>query len=271
MEYILSLSYGKDSLACIGACEQLGWKIDRIVHVEVWATDTIEAEIPIKVEFKKKADKIIRDKWGIEVEHVYAKDKNGEKEHFEKVFYRKFNSGKKKGEIYGFPMTVGAWCNDRLKIKALNQAKGLQKNAINYVGIAFDECERIERQKGKNTLLPLVEIGWTEKDCMDWCIKNDLRSPTYDLANRDGCWFCPKQPVEQLRLLRSNHPDLWQLLLEWDLDSPCAFKPSGHTVHDYDRRFELEDMGFIRPNEKWRWEYIKVPIGKQITLDEFLG
>lgn len=28
MEHILSLSYGKDSLACLGAIEQLGWPLD---------------------------------------------------------------------------------------------------------------------------------------------------------------------------------------------------------------------------------------------------
>jgi hypothetical protein len=27
MEYILSLSYGKDSLACLGAIEELGWPL----------------------------------------------------------------------------------------------------------------------------------------------------------------------------------------------------------------------------------------------------
>ena len=34
-EYILSLSYGKDSLACLGAIEQLSWPLNRIVHAEV--------------------------------------------------------------------------------------------------------------------------------------------------------------------------------------------------------------------------------------------
>lgn len=71
-EHILSCSYGKDSLACIGACMELGWKIDRIVHAEVWATDTIPADLPPMVEFKAKADKIIKDRWGIEVEHLCA-------------------------------------------------------------------------------------------------------------------------------------------------------------------------------------------------------
>lgn len=31
-EYVLSLSYGKDSIACLGAIEQLELPLDRIVH-----------------------------------------------------------------------------------------------------------------------------------------------------------------------------------------------------------------------------------------------
>ena len=73
MEHILSLSYGKDSLACLGAIEQLGWQLGRIVHAEVWATDTIPADLPPMVEFKAKADRIIKERWGIEVEHVRSK------------------------------------------------------------------------------------------------------------------------------------------------------------------------------------------------------
>ena len=70
MECVLSLSYRKDSLACLGAIEQLGWPLDRIIHAEVWATDTIPADLPPMVEFKKKADAIIEKRWGIRVEHI---------------------------------------------------------------------------------------------------------------------------------------------------------------------------------------------------------
>lgn len=72
MQHILSLSYGKDSLACLGAIEQLGWPLDRIVHAEVWATDTIPADLPPMVDFKARADEIIKARWGITVEHVYS-------------------------------------------------------------------------------------------------------------------------------------------------------------------------------------------------------
>ena len=71
-EYVLSLSYGKDSLACLEAIRQLGYPLDRIVHAEVWATDTIPADLPPMVEFKKKADQLILDRYGIAVEHICA-------------------------------------------------------------------------------------------------------------------------------------------------------------------------------------------------------
>ncbi len=71
-EYVLSLSYGKDSLACLEAIRLLGYPLDRIITAEVWATDTIPADLPPMVEFKEKADKIIKERYGITVEHTSA-------------------------------------------------------------------------------------------------------------------------------------------------------------------------------------------------------
>lgn len=125
-QHILSLSYGKDSLACLGAIELLGWPLDRIIHAEIWATDTIPADLPPMVEFKKRADEIIRQRWGIEVEHICARDRDGSKLTYEKIFYRvpnrKSDDGFEDGTFAGFPYTKGAWCNDRLKTNPLDNA-----------------------------------------------------------------------------------------------------------------------------------------------------
>lgn len=72
MTHILSLSYGKDSLACLEAYKLLGYPIDRVVHAEVWATQDIPADLPPMVEFKKKADAIIKERYGLIVEHISA-------------------------------------------------------------------------------------------------------------------------------------------------------------------------------------------------------
>lgn len=77
-QYILSLSYGKDSLACLEAIKLLGLPLDRIIHAEVWATDTIPADLPPMVDFKKKADRIIKERYGIAVEHIAAVERERE-------------------------------------------------------------------------------------------------------------------------------------------------------------------------------------------------
>lgn len=78
----------------------------------------------------------------------------------------------------------------------------------------------------------------------------------YETSGRGGCWFCHNQGVGQLRLLRKNYPALWSLMLKWDKDSPVNFKPDGHTVHDYDERFALEDEGLIRPGDRFLWSML---------------
>lgn len=250
MEHILSLSYGKDSLACLGAIEQLGWPLDRIIHAEIWATDTIPADLPPMVEFKAKADKIIKERWGIEVEHFRTD------ESYESQFY-KIRHNKKRGIIciYGFPCVLGQWCNSKLKIAAINKAIKSAKSAVQYIGIAADEPNRFHNLADTKKS-PLVEAGWDEAYCRKWCEENDLLSPIYTTATRGGCWFCHNQGVNQLRLLRKNYPDLWALMLKWDADSPETFHADGHTVHDFDRRFQLEDDGLIMPNEPFRWSML---------------
>lgn len=251
MEYILSLSYGKDSLACLGAIEQLGWPLDRIVHAEVWATDRIPADLPEMVDFKKKADKIIKERYGIEVEHTRAKRT------YEERFYtvRTEKAKKRPGMIYGWPFSVtGAWCNSDVKMPPL---KAVEKGGnIVYIGIAADEPNRFHNLSDTKKS-PLVEIGWDEAYCRKWCEENDLLSPIYTTSARGGCWFCHNQGVNQLRLLRKNYPDLWALMLKWDKDSPVTFHADGHTVHDFDKRFQMEDLGLIDLSKRFLWRYIE--------------
>ena len=247
MEHVLSLSYGKDSLACLGAIEQLGWPLDRIVHAEVWATDTIPADLPPMVEFKAKADEIIKARWGIEVEKIRSPWS------FERRFYSTISDKAKPefiGRIRGFPFMLGSWCARDLKVSKL-----VQKDCVNYIGIAADEPNRFAQLNDK-TVSPLVEAGWDEQMCREWCEENNLLSPIYTSSARGGCWFCPKQPAHQLRIVRRDYPHLWKMLLDWDKDSPVSFKPDGHTVHDFDRRFQMEDEGFVYADERWKWEYL---------------
>lgn len=250
-EHILSLSYGKDSLACLGAIEELGWPLDRIVHAEVWATDTIPADLPPMVAFKSKADRIIKERWGIEVEHITGNYD------FQSRFYKRC-TGKNEnyaGEYTGWPGIIRNWCNSELKVAALKKAQKCA-GAI-YIGIAADEPNRFHNLTAVKKS-PLIEAGWDEAYCRQWCEDNDLLSPIYTTTTRGGCWFCHYQGVGQLRLLRKNYPDLWALMLKWDSDSIRTYHSDGHTVHDFDRRFQLEDEGLLSPDDKiFRWSMLE--------------
>lgn len=255
---VLSLSYGKDSMACLGAIEQLGWPLDRIVTADVWATDTIPADLPPMVEFKGYADRVILERYGIEVEHFCAMEKSGEKTTYEGCFHKPITKQaegfeNRIGLNRGFPYQKGPWCQRDLKVRALNEARKIvTKDTVQYIGIAADEPRRFHNLTDM-MLSPLVEIRWAESDCRAWCEKNSLLSPTYKKSARGGCWFCHNQPIDQIRQLRHDYPDLWALLLKWDSDSPVTFHTDGHTVRDFDRRFALEDEGLINKDEPFRW------------------
>ena len=169
---------------------------------------------------------------------------------------------------YGFPISIhrGQWCQQLKLFSNRPKNEGQKINIIQYLGIAPDEPLRVKKHIGrKDVILPLVEIGWEEALCGLISKYQDLLSPTYTTSMRGGCWFCHNQSVEQLRLLRKNYPDLWQLLLKWDKDSPVTFHADGHTVHDFDRRFAMEDELLIPTDNTFRWAMLDAPY-KQIRL-----
>ena len=72
---VACISHGKDSLAMLRAIKLLGLPLHRIVTSDVWATQDIPADLPPMWEWKKEADKIIKDLYGIDVEHICAMQK----------------------------------------------------------------------------------------------------------------------------------------------------------------------------------------------------
>lgn len=55
-------------------------------------------------------------------------------------------------------------------------------------------------------------------------------------------------------------------MLKWDKDSPVTFHPDGHTVYDFDRRFALEEEGFIVPGETFPLE----DVGRTVEYETIL-
>lgn len=86
-EYIARISYGKDSLKMLDVIFSRGLPIDRITTTDVWATDTISANLPEMDEFKARMDERIWWKYRMEVEPLCARNKDGTKRTYEQMFY----------------------------------------------------------------------------------------------------------------------------------------------------------------------------------------
>ena len=228
-KHVVSFSGGKDSSAMLIRMVEEGMPIDDIVFIKVMATPTIGAELPEMYEYIDKMQDYIHRKITV-VQSIL---------NFDDVFHSKHIEGSMEGQIYGFPFLIGFWCNSRLKIKTILHHQKQYGDHIQYIGIAADEPERLARLM-PNCRAPLADWGMTENDCIAFLKERNMLNPLYQYHRRLGCWFCGKQNLDSLRFLRHNYPEYWNMLLQWDLESPSTFRPDC-TVHDLERRFAAED------------------------------
>ena len=132
-EHIARISYGKDSLKMLEVIHSRGLPLDRITTTDVWATDTISANLPPMDAFKARMDERIWQLYRIQVEHLCATIEE-KKATYESVFYsvpeRKENNTEFDGFPRGFPFRKGPWCQ---KLKHIYVQE--EKTAENVVDI----------------------------------------------------------------------------------------------------------------------------------------
>lgn len=246
---IFNLSFGKDSMAQLILAVEQGIPIDRVIYCDIRFSPKMSGEHPLMAEWIPIAETRLKELFGIAVDHAYSGIS------FVEQFYKIKQKGKHIGDKYGFPYAVRAWCNDRLKLKAISKFLEQFRNipVTQFIGIAYDEPQRWERMKAKETPLRkyrslLVEQHITEEQAFDICRKYNLLSPMYQLNDifRGGCWFCPKQCLADLYSLRVNYPALYEKLQDMEKDSFNTFKPNT-TLQKLAERF---DTGYIPKRNK---------------------
>lgn len=217
MQYFHSWSGGKDSTAAIILDHENGLPPSKIVFSEVMfdIKRDISGEMPEHIDFITKTAKPLFEKWGYEVEIVRA-----DIDYIDGFFHVRRNSKipERNGKFRSWPIGGMCWVNSDLKtgpIRKFYKRLGLARTEYTqYVGVAIDEPERLERLKGTNKVSLLAEFGYTEKMAYDLCEKYNLLSPIYKISKRGGCWFCPNQGYAQLAYIKTTHPELWAELKE---------------------------------------------------------
>lgn len=239
MKYVLSLSFGKDSMAMLIEIIKRRLPLDYVIFCDIKFNNKISGEHPLMAQWIPEAEKIIKDKFGIDIVHLTAK------RNFEEQFYTIKEKGNHKGDRYGFPYTIGAWCNDRLKLQPINNfIKKIIKEygaVTEYIGIAKDEPKRLERynkiQTNKHKYITLADLNIDELQAMEICKQNNLLSPKYSNSFRGGCWFCPKQSMSDLYGLWRNYNEYFNMLENMEKYSFNSFKPN-LTLKQIRERFE---------------------------------
>lgn len=187
MKYVLSLSFGKDSMAFLIEVLKRHLPLHYVIFCDIKFDANTSGEHPLMAEWIPQAEKTLKDKFGVEVIHLTAK------KNFTEQFYTVKQKGNHNGRLYGYPYTIGAWCNARLKLNPINDfIKRLLKtdSVVEYIGIAKDEPKRLERYKELETenhhYITLADLNIDESQAMEICKEHGLLSPKYTNSFRGG-------------------------------------------------------------------------------------
>lgn len=243
MKYIASWSGGKDSTASIILAHEHNEPLDLIIFSEVMFDNDISGDLPEHIDFIKNKAIPVFESWGYAVKILHAKL------NYMDIFMREPTRGKHfgTGKKTGFPMSGRCQINRSVKVLPIkNFLSSIGEEFTQYIGIAVDEPVRMERIVNSGGKVSLLEkYGYTEQMAFNLCRKYDLLSPIYEFAPRGGCWFCPNARRAELKHLRTNHPDLWDKLLELE-NEPDLIGNMWNTltktrIHDWEERFYWEE------------------------------
>ena len=215
----VSLSGGKDSTAMLLMMLERGERVDDVVMFDTGM------EFPEMYEHIERLEdytcmRVTKLRMDPSFEHL--------------MFVRRKTRGKRVGEPgYGWPRPNARWCTS-CKTSALDKHIG---GNVSCVGIAADE----DRPVNPSKRYPLKEWGVTEADALAYCKAHGFDwGGLYERKKRVSCWCCPLQSLNDLRVLREIHPELWRRLMDMDALSLNTFRID-YSAEQLEARFANEE------------------------------
>jgi 3'-phosphoadenosine 5'-phosphosulfate sulfotransferase (PAPS reductase)/FAD synthetase len=234
-KYIASCSFGKDSTAMILELIKRGYPLDEVVFYDTG------------MEFKAIYN--MRDRFiPIFKENGIKYTELKPNEPFLYTMLEKPCESKQKGKHLGYGWCGGMsrWGTTKKQIAMDKYAE--DRNAMVYIGIAFDEQNRLNKQIKQYKLHPLVDWHMTESDCLQYCydsgyswLEGDI--DLYDVLDRVSCWCCCNKNMRELRNIWKYLPEYWNKLkyLQSRLERPMK-NYHNKKYGKYGNLFELEKV-----------------------------
>lgn len=215
MKYIASCSGGKDSVCQLILAKQENEPLDEVVYCEVMFSREISGEVPEHRDFIYKTVKPYVENV-LQVPFIVLRSRKTYLDVFNHIITRGENKGKTHG--YAFPDMCAI--NRDCKIPPITKywkAKG--GGVIQYVGIAADEPARLARLRGTNKISLLEKYEISERLAREICRAHGLLSPVYEVAKRNGCWFCPNCSDDEWAHMIFQHEDMFDILVDLELNT----------------------------------------------------
>lgn len=227
--HVVSYSGGKDSTAMLLLMLEHKMPIDRIIFID------LTKEYPDLYAHNEKVNRYL-EQFNLRIESIKVDYDYWFAEH-EKT------KGKNKGKKgYGWPTPLIRWCTalKRSTVKKIVKEESVGKNVVEYHGIANDERERVITDDGRVIRYPLIDLGYTEKDCLEYCYSKGYDwNGLYRHLSRVSCYCCPLAKMDNLRSIYKYYPHLWKNMLDMDDKTDTRFKYN-KTLRDLDNKFRME-------------------------------
>lgn len=247
--YTLSLSGGKDSMALFLRILEEGVKLDEVVAVDLG--DEYEAiyDVLLYAASICMHEGIKFTVLTIPETDEYLKFRETTGKNINMFEFLVFHHKKQNGQCgYG-------WCGKQrwgtaIKKQLLNNYyQSLSRFVIEYVGIAYDEAERIDISPHKNYAksYPLIKWKMTEKDCLEYCYEHNIfwqqnGIRLYDILDRVSCVHCQQKNLKELKNIRTYLPETWNSFMEWQNEISYPYRSDGKTIHGLENRFYTESL-----------------------------
>ena len=229
MKYIASVSFGKDSLAMLLLLIEKNMPLDEVVFYDTGM------EFQAIYNLRDKIKLLLQDK---NIKFVELKpDYDFEYKMFDKPV-KKRNGTTSKGY---------SWCGGRCRWGTTDKLRTIEKytkGCYEYIGIAADEHNRIAKERKLNKIMPLVEWGMTEKDCLEYCHSKgyywyEENIELYDILDRVSCWCCANKNLKELKNYYLYLPKYWEKLKEMQSKTDRNMKGK-YSVFDLEVKFKGE-------------------------------
>ena len=229
MKYIASVSFGKDSLAMLLRLIEENKPLDEVVFYDTGM------EFKCIYRIRDDIKKILKDK---NIKFTELKPK----EPFEYTMFEK--PVKKKNGTMGKGYS---WCGGRCRWGTTEKLKALEKYSkgnYEYIGIAYDEPKRLNKERKGNKLFPLARWKMTEKDCLKYCYDKGYKwledgIELYSILDRVSCWCCCNKNLKELKNYYKYLPYYWNRLKELQCRTTRPMKYNKYSVFDLEEKFEI--------------------------------